>query len=471
MDRKMSRVLFGTALVGAVVLATLLLEAQVGFAQQLFYVDQATGNDSNSGTSESSAWATLDRAMSVPAGSTVLVKNGTYSPAAPSAFFQNANSGTAIAPIAFRAFTPPGGSRHQPRLTRPITSDENNPVIVVSPPSMGFITWDGFVLDLRTDVAVVNAANTTIENLLIDKGPAPCIPGNYVGIYVNHSSAAEIRNNTIRNISYIGTVGGCTDLNASGITLFDSTNIHIHHNDISSVGSGIHDKRNGVGNIHELNYVHEVRGEGVLFNNFPDTACGTCPVQDNQIRQNVIANAGLGVAMRVSTLTPVTNNRIFNNTIYIVRHGVHVGQGSSTKTYNNIIHLDGSLSSPADYVNTPPDLMSNFSNFTATIGAQALFLPFEFGAVLTLSQWQAQTGQDLNSRTTDPLFVGPLTGTPPAAAFRLQSGSPLTNAGRVGGIASGSPVNMGAYIFDSDVIGTGTADVIPPSAPTNLRVQ
>jgi len=62
----------------------------------------------------------------------------------------------------------------------------------------------------------------------------------------------------------------------------------------------------------------------------------------------------------------------------------------------------------------------------------------------TLASWQTAVGKDTASQqASDPKFVNSNGITP--ADFALQTSSPYKNAGRVGGVASGAAVDMGAW--------------------------
>lgn len=471
MDRRMSRVLFGTALATAIVLASLLATASA-FAGT-FFVDQsnALASDANPGT-ETLPWRTLWRAMSVVAGDTVYVKDGTYnatteSGGAPPGVYAPLNSGTPGAPIAFRAF--PGV---RPTLTRGNLSSvpgETNPAILIVDHS--YITWDGFTLADRTNATVYRANGVILENLRINPGPTPDTSGqsNYVGIFLQQTDGAVVRNSIIRNVYYTNPDGSVfVHQNAAAITLFDAHNTHIYNNEFFNCNTGIYDKENGVGNLHEKNYIHDMYENAILFNGFTSSRCGTCPVQDNTVRQNVVVNALLGVSFAVSgSFVPVSNNKFYNNTWYNVQDGGGLfSPDPTTYVYNNIIvatrfhYYSGSLS---DFS------VSDFSDFRAPTNPQARFLVN--GVEQSLAQRQS-LGYDTHSLTLDPQFVGPLTGTPPVTGFRLQSTSPLIGAGRTDGVPTGLAVNMGAYLSDSDVIGPGvTPNVTPPNPPTNLQVR
>lgn len=486
MDRRMGPLLFSAALAGAVLLASLIATEPV--LAGTFFVDQShpLANDSNPGT-ETLPWRTLQRAMSVVAGDTVFVKNGTYNATTESGGttndFRPQNFGTATAPIAFRAFT-----GHRPVLTRDITPCQDsignptncNVILVVGQHS---VVWDGFTLAPRTDVGVWFANDVILENLVIDKGPIPSTPAddNYNGIWVQSAARTVIRNNILRNI-YFTFPGGSIDnhTNAAAIVLWDTTNTRIHNNEISRSNAAISDKRNGVSNVYERNYIHDVNGVGVIMGAGVTPACGTCPVRDNVVRHNVIVNAPLGVNINFSfpDNPAVGNLQVHNNTMHAVFMGVRSGVIPGTAFFNNVITITGSSARSAQYdlpllaSPTPAGLLLDFSNFRAPVSPHGRFLTDDFGSFETLSQWRTR-GFDLHSREQDPLFVEPVTGSPPPVeGFRLQATSPLINAGRVGGVEAGSPITMGAFLSDSDVIGPGfMLDTVPPSAPASLTVR
>ena len=149
---------------------------------------------------------------------------------------------------------------------------------------------------------------------------------------------------------------------------------------------------------------------------------------------------------------------VYSNTFYNVRVGWSGGTGvgfvaTGLDVYNNIIVTNGlgtySQISLSDAI--PGDFASNYNSHRFLAGSVRFRVP---GSVFeTLTQWQAR-GYDLNSLTSDPLFVGSFPATRPSA-FQLQSISPARNAGRVGGVSSGAAVSIGAYATGNEVIGIG----------------
>src|SRR5574341_2340803 len=300
-----------------------------------YYVDQTHSNASDNwpGTSETAPWLTLQRAMQsdIVAGDTVYVKNGTYDAGA--AEFNPVNSGTPSAPIAYRAFL-----GHRPVVTKPGGDPTGGNRMVIGAEGRGsYVIWDGFTLGPWTNVLVMGADGVVLENLIIDKGPsvpAVCGQGNYNGIFVQQANNTVIRNNIIRNIYYTG----CSLWNAGGIVLYEAHNTRVYNNEIYNANTGINDKENGVSNVHEFNYIHDIAGPGVMFQGYYTTRCGTCPVENNVVRQNIFVNTDVGVYHNLSDPTRQRNIDVYNNVIYNVSKGVVMyGAIPDTDVYNNSI--------------------------------------------------------------------------------------------------------------------------------------
>ncbi|MFZ5472281.1 MAG: hypothetical protein ACOZIN_22845 [Myxococcota bacterium] len=440
-----------------------------------YYVDQAhpNANDANPGTSESAPWLTLARAMqsNVVAGDTIYVKNGTYD--AGGAPFEPASSGMPGNPIAFRAYTPSSGARHVPLLTQPGGDPTGSNRPVISSSGRNYIIWDGFRLGPWTNAQVYGSTNNkatgnVFENLIIDRGasvPASCGNNNYAGIFVQLASFTTIRYNTIRNVTYTG----CTALNATGMTLYDTDNTHVHNNEIYNVNTGISDKENGVSNIHELNYIHDVSyGPFVHFQGYVTSRCGVCPVQNNVVRYNVGVNAEMAVYHNLGDPSIQTNIDVHNNTFYNVRLGFAMfGAVPDIDYYNNIVVVSGlSTYAQIGLTNIPSDWMSNYNVHRALNGGSIRFRPpsgFE-----TLAAWQARgPGYDPVTVLADPQFAGSPSNN--ARYYRPQAGSPALGAGRVGGTSSGAVVNIGAYATGSECVGLPSACGASSGAPSPPR--
>ena len=292
---------------------------------------------------------------------------------------------------------------------------------------------------------------------------------------MEESTDTIIRNNTVRNVFTTDSTGG----RGAGIKLYDDRNTRVHNNEVSNCDDGIYDKEGGTDNTYELNFIRDIPRRAFYFTGFQTPRCTAwnCAVRNNVIRNNVVVNARTGVIVDLDDPATMRNISVYNNTLYNVDRGIQLGTPlPEMRYYNNIITLRG----PSTDMNLvtlffagaspPSDLVSNYQDFRAPAPPHAGF-SINLQPPESLAQWQSR-GFDASSLTSDPQFVGPLSGTPPPEAFRLQSTSPLRGAGRVGGVSTGAPADMGAYATGTEVIGrtagTPPPDTAPPTVPTGL---
>lgn len=209
-----------------------------------YYIDAATGNDSDSGTSLESAWATIGKANStVKAGDKVIISAGTYEEA-----IQPTNNGYANAHITYVAKT-----GDQPVIRQAFF--QNKQYIKV----IGFeITHDSLTFNHAITFYGVN--HIEIINNYIHHTYGQAIRNN--GDIANRANYNTIRGNTIAYIGCpTGVAGSCTGHN--GIYLTGSSNL-VEYNDISHTLDFI--DLNGGHNIIRNNYLHHFQTE-----DFPDS--------------------------------------------------------------------------------------------------------------------------------------------------------------------------------------------------------
>ncbi len=487
MDRRMSPLLFSappvinrraflTAALGAgiLVLRPHPLRAQ----SRTYYVDPSHPNasDSNAGTSETAPWATFGKAMGpIPvAGDTVYFKTATYDGGSPgvSASFRPTNAGTASQPIAFRRY--PG---HTPRCTRvdPGGGFDVSSFIQVA---RDYLILDGFTfLNGCGIIGLPGVTGCIIENCTLDgtvRVLTDPLQTNASVINLNAGDAGPAMTNwIIRN----NRIGGCTPgQNNSSIMLLNCSGFTINNNELYGGGSWINMKRRNQNHVIEKNFMRDSTYWGISI--------GTLVSVETNIvvRYNVMHDNGGGDAViRYFTDSDDSDMQFYNNTIY---NGKNVGVlwaetmiGSNKKCYNNIIVMnpEPGFSGHFSFGNAASAMLIDYNDYYGTAGPLAQFHTALFGANLTFAQWQATNppNPDAHSFRSDPLFVGPVTGSPPPVnGFQLQAGSPLINAGRVGGVVTGSPINMGAFLSNSDVIGPGfMPDTVLPGAPSSLTVR
>ena len=444
MGGPIARVVVGVLILGAAF--TRLLPAAV-------YHVAVGGNDPGPG-SEGDPWGTLQRAAdTVAAGDTVMVHAGTYQG------FELYTSGAAGMPITFRAA--PG-----------VVVNEDNPGTGqdgINLETASYVVIEGFTVTnaTRAGIRVVGDVSDVAEfvtirsnrvdrngtwgiftgfcdDLLIESNEASRSVAEH-GIYVSNSGDRPV----VRRNAVWGNSGSGIQLNA----------------DVFSGGDGI---------ISEA----VIEGNTIFGNGSSGGAAINCDgVQDSSIRNNVLSrNHASGIALfQLNGAEGALRNRIVNNTIVQAgdsRWALSIKGGSvSNRVHNNILYnyrsawVGGSLEASLDSL---PGLVSDHNV------AMDRFTTNEGGSRLTLPEWQAATGQDLNSMIAVPaaLFVDA-----PGDDYHLCSTSPAVDMGMVSegvdedfdgwprpldGDADGSNAwDIGAYEFASmrgDTDGDGMPD-------------
>jgi hypothetical protein len=246
----------------------------------------------------------------------------------------------------------------------------------------------------------------------------------------------------------------------------------------------------------QYNWSHDNEGEGYLLMTWPIGYGYSRGVSHNiQMRYNLSERDAYKLAGPIDIFGGVDPAVVFNNTIYYVPAPRPVPDmvceegapwcssvwGKSGKplvhNYNNIFITDGTVN---------PGVVSTLAHMEA--GGEFYFdnniwwrveggVHFQWGnvSVDTWADWQA-LGFDANGMNANPQIVGPLGGGP--AAYRLQSGSPAIDRGRVVvealrgmgtrdyfgvSIPQGSAYDIGMAEFE----GGGPPPTDTPPPPTN----
>ncbi|NND05857.1 MAG: hypothetical protein HKN87_05715 [Saprospiraceae bacterium] len=216
------------------------------------------------------------------------------------------------------------------------------------------------------------------------------------GIYLSNSSDRTIIRYNI-----------CHDNNANGI----------HCNaDLSAVGDGISEDFMIYGNVlYDNNQAAGINMDGII----------NAQVFNNLIYSNHMAQ---GIALfQIDGAVSSTGARIFNNTIIVPddgRWGILFINGShdGAEVYNNII-LTEHASRGAIATTSTNNFLSDY-NIVSDVTNRMDDNP---GNVITLAQWQSQTGQDAHSKVADPvaqIFVNYA-----AQDFHLANTSQATDMG------------------------------------------
>lgn len=405
------------------------------------------------------------------AGDTVYFRAGIYEPGeghpTGNPKIYPANDGTAEAPITFQAY--PGET--------PIIHDASYnaaPPANNTRPAMGcyqnsYIIWDGFTFEKNLDNGYQSSSifrfessdHCTLRNSELIGRPHI---DQYNGalIHIIQSSYIYIYNNKFHGMSrdpnYIEPT-----VNTTAIWIFDFDNIHVYNNDFYDNYGNISTK---VGANYLYIYKNHIWDCGLLaFRVNPQTA----DITDILMYQNVIRNCP--TVLSSADLSQLTYNvKLYNNTIYNSGTGTLAEVGSAsyqkhrnTEIFNNIISNQGGNSLWGRYFNTL-DAGAGFPtymDFNAFHGTGYWNMNYT-NNYSTIANWRSALNVDLNSLTSDPLFVKP--GGVHPEDYILQGNSPA-RVGRGGSYAS----VMGAYITGHEVIGYKNPVNIKATNKTRIR--
>lgn len=356
-----------------------------------------SGNDSNPG-SEALPWRTLQKAAnSVDAGDIVTVRAGDY------VGFDLRRDGTSSAPITFKA---DAGVNIVQRNA--VTADG------INLEGADYITIDGFTVNSmpRAGIRSVTNHHVAIRNNHTDSNA-------YWGIFTGFSDDLLIENNvTSRSVNqhgiYVSNSGDRPTLR--GNTSWGNAAAGIHMNgDVSQGGDGIISSA-----LVENNIIYDngrLGGSGINCDG----------VQNSQIQNNLIYNNhASGISLyRIDGGGSSRNNVVVNNTVVQAsdaRWALNIQNASTSNVVlNNILYNNHSFRGSIDISSDSlPGLASDYNvlmnRFTTNGGT----------TVLSLSQWQAATGQDTHSLVATPaqLFVNPS-----ANDYHLLATSPALDAG------------------------------------------
>lgn len=235
----------------------------------------------------------------------------------------------------------------------------------------------------------------------------------------------------------------------------------IEHNEIWNSSGGIMVKRNwnapGAVTI-RFNHIHDCSG-GIRV----DSLCPTGnldPAYRGDVYQNLIVNCA-GAALWFANSSNVSNAHVTmqNNTAVGCGQGCGTHQdpfdaGAGHKFVNNIIDTAGRAYNWDNWTAGQLAALSagDFAADRNVFHSCATFFDGDNIAPQPLSYWQTTVGQDVNSITSDPLFVG-------GGSYALQAGSSARTLGRdvlnLSGSGVGAVIPAGCYLTGAEIIGTG----------------
>jgi len=338
-----------------------------------YYVSE-TGNNSNNGLSQQTAFATLQHAADiVSSGDSVLVLAGNY------VGFDIRENGSQYSPIVFKAIESNVVIDQQNSTTPDGINIENASWIVI----------DGFEVKDQPRAGI----RTAVSNFITVRNNY-CHNNQRWGIFTGFTDDLTVENNTC---SFSADEHGIYVSNSSDRPIirnnhsFNNSGCGIHMNgDISQGGDGIISNAVVEGNIlHDNGY-----GGGSAIN--------MDGVQDSKIFNNLIYNNhATGIAMyQIDGGDASKNNKVYNNTVIQPSDGrwciISVDGSTGNTVYNNILinhhSFRGSISLDA----------ASMTGFVSDYNILVNRLSDDDGnSNMTLTQWQS-LGYDTHSMIANP---------------------------------------------------------------------
>lgn len=244
----------------------------------------------------------------------------------------------------------------------------------------------------------------------------PADKNQFRGMLIGNAQNFVVSNNTVRGVTIASTTTGN---NASGIQLaFTLNGGSIVNNKISDIRQTGTQGAYGIfsssttANANVLianNFIWDVAAVGSATTtlnghgiNFTGTGAGGYKIYHNSVNMNATQGSGTTSALQISGVSATgvldVRNNIFANT---------AGAGATRFAVHS--------TAPASVFS----MIDNNDYFAQNVG-------FIGGSTrTTLTEWQAATGQDVNSKAVDPLFVS-------SSDLHIQAGSPMVDMGANG---------------------------------------
>jgi hypothetical protein len=460
-----------------------------------YFVRNINGSDANDGLSFANAKQTIEAAaeQATVAGDIVeIVDEGTN---------YNGRNGSGLLPvrprgsgasgnlITIRGFLPDDSSpQHRPVIdgTDPDpTGDGNVGLNYTDGITRNFVLFQSLRMrhpsNPNTDNGLgiqVLGTNNVLDNVEVDRGVrSPTGAGNPNSVRLNGSSCI------IRNCLIRAAQGSSSHDNNRAIHLEGAHNNLIHNNEIYGrpsgvLGGGIGWKRAGNDNIVRHNFIHSLDQYGVYIKgeepSLNEEARRNSIFQNLLVFVNVLGGKGAIHVEWGAEVGEVEDTAVYNNTLFGVRRGLTSGgaPGGNTgfyRLYNNLVHLETHASDTRyqeQSANLPSGFLIDYHAYRRANGTHEFAGAWQIAGSPygTLANWQGHAGStdDNGGSLSDPVWVNP--GTLVPVDYKLQATSPFlatgSNPGKSDGTPTGSNVNRGCYLSDSDIIGRGAILVI-----------
>ncbi len=389
--------------------------AQVSIAR-VYYVDTASGNDSNMGSLLSAPFKTINKGVSVlAAGDTLYVRAGIYAESLHNAIpsGQSWNAPVTVAAYAGESVT----LRPRPGTDRVLHFDGSK---------TQFISVEGFILDgvnVSYDVVKVTYSDTKD----------------------NHAHHIRIKNCEVKNSAtaqgILSTGGGNSGSN-------EFLGLNIHHNGNSEFDHGLYISSSN--NLVENCRVHDNFGYGIHF--YGDKG----DINNNIVRRNRIYNNGSHTDKAGIIISGGNGNLVHHNIVYGHKYGIRVDYNvTNTKIYNNSVYGRDFMTGGISIGTTSTGAVVKNNLVYRTYPGNEID---DFGTGTTLSN---------NLQGVNPKWVNP-----DGDDFHLRPDSPAIDSGVDCGLSedfdknplpAGKTFDVGACEYQPPV-----SDLLPP--PSNILV-
>jgi hypothetical protein len=305
-----------------IILFILLLSMMVSCASATDYYVSPTGNDSHTGTSIGTAWATPSHAATQAlAGDTVYLIGGTYSDT-PVSF---SNSGTVGNPIVFVAYN------GTPLLQGDVGKKTSDDYIGINLNGMSYITITGLEISNYYYGVYNKNINGYQSNIINNNTIHDCYGCVVLNGYTQNSI---ISNNSLYNSTWnmLGLYG--TSPTLSNISL-STNNCTIYNNTLyGNIGHSAIDIFGEQQHITISN--NTIEGNQIYYHTTDSVAKG--PLEHSTISNNTISNSSYSSIKLLCNDSTISNNYIINSDdeaiiLYVATYG-----GKSFYSYNNIIN-------------------------------------------------------------------------------------------------------------------------------------
>jgi Right handed beta helix region len=283
---------------------------------------------------------------------------------------------------------------------------------------------------------------------------------NVGGILMYFCTGALISNNKIHSVQPL-TPGNPLPSNVAGIFSFNCHSNIYEYNTIYDCNDGIYDKNAYNGNhTHRYNYIEcaGLHPYAALKDCSGGDAGDTLTSHNNILIGPVVWDGSTGVNMpSLQSLVFYNNTCIYgspgrttDNGIFYAARGSTLSPPATITFYNNIIHCNGTAGYAGLVLLCAGTIeLSDYNCFSCAGSDKILALNPESKPrgsnpqLYTLAGWRSATGMDSRSMASAATFASPLDRTP--AGMQLRNASPGQGSGRVGGVASGTVTDMGAW--------------------------